>query len=124
MSDDVVAVTYVGPHDETTLGGVDPDYDTSELPAVVARGETVEVPGWLADGWPAQPGVYELDGKRVEFDGLVVLPDGAAVTEWPKSARGGLLAPHRAGQPDAPWVPAKQPKIPKAKAEGDTEGGD
>lgn len=110
MTEKTVTVVYVGPHASGVLA---PFYSDEVYPFV--KGEPLDIPEWVANGHPGEPGTFEDAAGVHEFTNAAE-PIGGVVLEDPIPPIGGLLA----DQSDH-WITAPNPKTKAAKAE--TEDG-
>jgi hypothetical protein len=102
MTDKNVTIIYIGPH---ASGVLSPMYSDESYEFV--NGKPFDVPDWVANGHPGEPGVYEdADGPH-EFTSAST-PIGGVVLEDCIPPLGGLL-----DQPDN-WTTAPKPKTTKA----------
>lgn len=108
----MVKITYVGGHAAVEVDTRE-ERDDEERWVVVSRGDSVDVPDFLAFGAPAVPGVQIVDGEEVPY-------------EWGAAPIGEITIPplpHTTGYLDQPdnWVRAKGASTPRAKGAGAAE---
>lgn len=108
----MVKITYIGGAAAIEVDTRE-ERDDEERWVEVSRGDSVDVPDFLAFGAPAVPGVQIVDGEEVPY-------------EWGAAPIGEITIPplpHTTGYLDQPdnWVRAKGASTPRAKGAGAAE---